>query len=135
MNTYKPTLYLIRGIPGSGKSTLASHMYNSEMVDFVLEADKWFVDYNFGEFDASKLYDAHKWCQHKALDLLSHGYSVAVSNTSTTENEVEVYKAITESMNANFVSIIVENRNNTKSIHNVPDETIKKMKNRFSVKL
>ena len=32
-------------------------------------------------------------------------------------------------------TIIVESRHDRKSIHNVPDETIEKMKQRFSVKL
>jgi hydroxymethylpyrimidine/phosphomethylpyrimidine kinase len=31
--------------------------------------------------------------------------------------------------------LIVENRHGNKSIHDVPEETIQKMKNRFSIKL
>jgi hypothetical protein len=31
--------------------------------------------------------------------------------------------------------LIVENRHGNKSVHNVPEDTIQKMKNRFSIKL
>lgn len=63
------------------------------------------------------------------------GYSVAVSNTSTTEREVETYTKIAEESGAKFVSIIVENRHDGVNIHNVPEEKVQQMKNRFSVKL
>jgi hypothetical protein len=34
-----------------------------------------------------------------------------------------------------IVSLIIENRHGNKSIHNVPEETMDKMKNRFEIKL
>ena len=136
---FKPTsttLYLIRGVPGCGKTTFAEQFKRNNVVVQVLEADKYFIDgqgkYNF---DPSKLHEAHEWCQSRAKLYLLEGYSVAVANTSTTEKEVAIYQQIAELTGANFVSIIVENRNNTENIHNVPAEKIKQMKNRFSVKL
>ena len=33
------------------------------------------------------------------------------------------------------VSLIVENRHGSKNVHNVPEETLEKMRNRFEVKL
>lgn len=132
----KPTLYLIRGVPGCGKSTLARSLQDNGLVIGVFEADQYFEhpdgQYNF---DASQLGVAHKSCQNNALHYLSQGMSVAVSNTSTTEKEVETYRKIAEDCNANFVSIVVENRHNGVNVHNVPEEKIQQMKNRFSIKL
>ena len=133
---YNQTLYLIRGVPGSGKSTFANQLLYQGVVYQVLEADKYFINgegqYNF---DPSKLREAHEWCQTRAKLYLLDGDSVAVANTSTTEKEVAIYQQIAELTDSNFVSIIVENRNNTENIHNVPAEKIQQMKNRFSVKL
>jgi hypothetical protein len=72
---------------------------------------------------------------HSRYGFSSEGDSVAVSNTSTTEKEVETYRKIAEDCNANFVSIIVENRHGGVNIHNVPEDKIQQMKNRFSIKL
>jgi len=133
----KPTLYLIRGVPGSGKSTFAQELEDACVVSYVLEADNYFINQSTGEynFDASKLKQAHEWCQLSAIRSLNNQNSVAVSNTSTTEKEVETYRKIAEECNANFVSLIVENRHSGVNIHNVPEDKIQQMKQRFSIKL
>lgn len=130
------TLYLIRGLPGSGKSTFAYDLAMNGVVSVRIEADQYFTDddgvYNF---DASKLHLAHSWCQERARMYLDSGSSVAVSNTSTTEKEVAVYAKIAAETGSMFVSLIAENRHEGVNVHNVPTETLQKMKNRFSVKL
>lgn len=131
-----PTLYLIRGIPGSGKSTLARTMRDSGMVRECLEADDYFTDDNgVYEFRADRLQIAHEWCQGACRTFMDRGYNVAVSNTSTTEKEVGTYRKIAEDFGADFVSIVVENRHGGKNVHGVPDEKIRQMQARFSVKL
>lgn len=126
-----PKLILIRGLPGSGKSTLARQFDLP-----IFEADQYFYDkqdnYNF---DASKLGEAHAWCQDRVSTYLDGGFSVVVSNTSTTEKEVKVYQDIANKYKADFISLIVENRHGNKSIHNVPDYAIEAMKKRFTVRL
>jgi NEDD4-binding protein 2 len=134
------TLILLRGLPGSGKSTFANYMFSNN----IFEADQYFYDedgnYNF---DASKLYEAHKWCQlrveHAMEDNLeSNGMyfsEIVVSNTSTTEKELEPYLELAKKYDYQVVSLIVENRHGNKSVHNVPEETIERMKQRFSIKL
>ena len=130
------TLYLIRGIPGSGKSTLAYDLQYWGVVDEVFEADQYFYDregnYNF---DSSKLHLAHNECQKKTIDTLEQGYNVAVSNTSTTLSEVNTYKEIAKLTKSKFISLIVENRHGGVNIHNVPEEKLKQMKERFHVEL
>jgi predicted kinase len=134
------TLILLRGLPGSGKSTFANYMFSNN----IFEADQYFYDeegnYNF---DASKLHDAHKSCQSRVEqamgeNILSNGkwYSeIVLSNTSTTEKELEPYLELAKKYDYQVVSLIVENRHGNKSIHNVPEETLLRMKNRFSIKL
>lgn len=129
------TLYLIRGVPGSGKSTLAAELKFCGVVDAVFEADDAFHTKDGYVFDASGLKQAHHYCQQNTKTCLADGYSVAVSNTSTTEKEVETYQQIAKEYGVRFVSPIVENRAGTNNIHNVPEEKIQQMKNRFSVKL
>lgn len=133
-NEQKPTLYLIRGVSGSGKSTLAAQMSASMRVPFI-EADMYFMENGVYLFNPLKLQEAHKWCQCTAQGEISRGRSVIVSNTSTTEKEVRTYQDIALQFGANFVSIIVENRNATESVHEVPDEVLQRQRSRFSVKL
>lgn len=128
-------LYLIRGVPGSGKSELAKTLQINGIVKYIAEADDYFTRTGKYVFDASKLHLAHKQCQQIVDYALKQGFSVAVSNTSTTEKEVETYKQLAEKYNAKFVSIVVESRHDGTNQHNVPAEKIEQMKNRFSIKL
>lgn len=132
----KPTLYLIRGVSGAGKSTFAQRLWDAGVVARVFEADDWFYAQDgLYKFDASELKTAHANCQDNTYFCLNARMSVAVANTSTTEKEVAVYQQIAKDCNANFVSLIVENRNDTKNVHNVPEDKLQQMKDRFHVKL
>lgn len=129
-------LFLIRGVPGSGKSSFAQDLLDSLVVGAVCEADSYFTN-GHGDyvFDASKLKEAHNYCEELARSNLKIGVSVAVSNTSTTEKEVEVYRKIAEEFGAQFISLVVESRHGGKNLHNVPADKIQQMKQRFSIKL
>lgn len=130
------TLYLIRGVPGSGKSTFARQLLICELVEYVLEADDYFIDENGAyEFNPLKLGEAHEQCQSDTKHALILGRSVAVSNTSCAEWEVETYQNIAAEYGARFVSIILENRHNAKNIHGCPDDKVEQMKRKFSIKL
>jgi predicted kinase len=135
------TLYLVRGVSGAGKSTFAKSIW-SDGITF--EADKFFInekgEYNF---DATKLKDAHVWCQSEVeafmkyqIEILPSGFGeIVVSNTFTQEWEMEPYMKLAEKYNYRVFSLIIENRHGNKNQHNVPDETIKKMVDRFQIKL
>ncbi len=130
-----PTLYLIRGVPGSGKSTFAKALFEQGLVDFVFEADSYFYDGTSYRFRAENLGRAHEVCQFNARSALDRGRNVAVSNTSVSEWEVGIYETMAIECNAQFVSIILENRHGNSSIHGVPPEKVEQMKKKFSVKL
>lgn len=125
-------LILIRGIPGSGKSTLAKKLVHELPCNVVLniEADAFFID-NQGDykFDPTRIKSAHTWCQVETEHALKKGASVIVSNTFTQLWEMQPYFEIAEKHGVKVVVYLCQG--NFKNIHGVPDETIRKMKNRF----
>jgi len=125
-------LFLVRGLPGSGKSTFAKSIGGSH-----IEADMYFLDENGNyNFDVTKLRNAHEWCREKTEIAMKRGADkVIVSNTFTQEWEMDEYYKLAEKYGFKVMSIIVENRHDGKNIHNVPEETLEKMRNRFQVKL
>ena len=125
-------LYIVRGIPGSGKSTLAKQLTSN-----VFEADHYFYD-NDGnyKFIASEIKDAHKECQDNVrIAMESSIPKIAVSNTSTQEWEMEPYFELAKKYGYKVFTIIVENRHGGTNVHNVPEDKIEQMKNRFEIKL
>lgn len=132
----KPTLYLIRGTPGSGKTTLAKQFVESGIAHANFEADDYFTD-SKGQykFDHSKLGIAHSQCLERTKNCLESGMNVVVSNTFTRDKEVAPYQQLAWKMGIKMVSIIVENRANSKSIHNVPEANLENMRKRFQVKV
>jgi predicted kinase len=60
---------------------------------------------------------------------------IAVSNTFTQEWEMEHYMELAKKYGYTVFTLVVENRHGGKNIHNVPEEIIEKMKQRFEIKL
>ena len=103
-----------------------------------IEADMFFMDNNGNyNFDASKLGVAHKWCQKQTEDYMKpFGFdTVIVSNTFTQEWEMKPYYELAEKYGYVVFSLVVENRHGGVNEHNVPEETLVKMENRFQLKL
>ena len=124
-------LYIVRGVPGCGKTTFAN-----EICDKVVSADDYHTDdqgnYNW-KFENQAA--AHRYCQGKTRTIMELGQNVAVANTFTTVKEMKPYYKMAKELGYTVFSIIVENRHNGKNVHNVPAETIEKMRNRFNVEL
>jgi predicted kinase len=123
-------LILLRGLPGSGKSTFAKLICNQHV-----EADMFFMEGGEYKFDASKLRQAHAWCQEKTETWMKMGYHICVSNTFTQEWEMEAYYKLAEQYGYRVHSIIMENRHSGINEHNVPVDKLEQMKNRFEIKL
>jgi predicted kinase len=126
------TLYIVRGIPGSGKSTFAKTLGGQHY-----EADMFFIDeegnYNF---DFTKIKDAHQWCQGMVKsDMILEYPKIVVSNTFTQEWEMKPYIDMAKEFGYVVFTIVVENRHGGVNEHNVPEDKIEQMKNRFEIKL
>ena len=129
-NNNEITLYAIRGLPGSGKTTLAK-LFDLKFY----EADQYFENFNNNKFDHSLIKKAHQNCFDNVKKELQKGNSVIVSNTMTSEEEVLEYQNLAKKLNVKFVSIVLENRHNGISVHDVPKSSIEQMQKRFNIKL
>lgn len=147
----KKTLFLIRGLPGSGKSFAAAVLSENGKYP-VLSADMYFEDsegnYNW---DASKIKDAHAWCRNSVEEEMLYSMvpepdrflsisnrdcsKIFVANTFTEEWEMQPYFDLAKQYGYNVVTLICENRHGGQNVHDVPEETLVKMKNRFQIKL
>jgi energy-coupling factor transporter ATP-binding protein EcfA2 len=124
-------LFLLRGVPGAGKSTLAKSLGGMH-----IESDKYFMDEDEYKFDPSKLKDAHAWCQNAVRVWAKNSVEkIVVSNTFTQEWEIDYYFELAKEHGYRVYSLIVENRHGNKDIHNVPEEKLLQMKQRFEIKL
>ncbi len=121
-------LILIRGLPGSGKSTLASNNFDEDSF-YKIETDDFFFCCGVYKFNPHKLYEAHKWCQARTDELLRNGSNVIVSNTFTTKKEFRPYFTIAKKYG--IIPTVILCQNNFGSVHNVPEETMEKMRKRF----
>jgi predicted kinase len=123
-------LYLLRGLPGSGKSTLAKSLGGMN-----IEADKYFMYNGKYEFDASKLKEAHAWCQNAVSVWMKSQDKIVVSNTFTQEWEMKPYFDLAKEYGFRVYSLVVENRHGGVNEHGVPEDKLEIMKNRFEVSL
>ena len=132
-------LILLRGLPGSGKSTLGDViLYTNQLTNQdVLSADNFFIDKN-GEyvFDGAKIKEAHNNCQQKCAERMKHEFlKIVVANTFTEEWEMKPYFEMADRYDYKVFSIVVENRHGGINEHNVPEEVLTKMRERFEIKL
>lgn len=119
-------LVLIRGVPGSGKSTLAKQMKGYQH----FEADMFFTDESgVYKYDASRIKQAHEWCQNMTDAALQIGSDVVVSNTFTRRFEIQPYIDMANRYGADLK--IITATGNYKNVHGVPDEIIQKMRDRW----
>lgn len=132
-------LIILRGVSGAGKSTYAKHLVEIYEQAFSvskgyggrvkhIEADQFFYDglgnYNF---DTNKLQHAHNWCKSTVQAAMSVGLEVIiVSNTSTTEKELEPYIELAEIFDYETTSLVVENRHGNTDVHAVPENVKQK---------
>lgn len=131
-------LILLRGLPGSGKSTIGDIiLFTAQNNQDVLSADNFFIDREGNYvFDATRLKEAHNDCQQKCAERMKMQFSkIVVANTFTQEWEMETYFEMADRYRYRVHSLIVENRHGGQNIHDVPEDKVEQMKNRFEVKL
>lgn len=120
------TLTIIRGLPGTGKTTIAESLNCIH-----LEADMYFMKDGKYCFDGNKIKNAHDWCYKAFKNAVECGMDVVVSNTFTTRKEFIRYIEFAQIFEYDINVISTIRRRIFGSIHNVPDDVLSKMKNRW----
>lgn len=137
---YVGDLILLRGVPGSGKTTLGEvilYTPGSNNTNNVLSADDFFIDENGDyNFDPTKLKEAHNQCQLKCAERMKLQLSkIVVANTFTQDWEMKTYFEMAERYRYRVHTVVVENRHGNRNIHEVPEDKVQIMKDRFDIKL
>lgn len=124
-------LIILRGLPGSGKTSIAELIGKA-----ICSADDFLMRDGEYKWSPNSIHASHKWCQRKAELFMKRSVDkVIICNTSTTEKELKPYIDLGNKYGYKIFCLIVENRHGNISIHNVPDQTLEKMRNRFNIKL
>lgn len=127
----KRDLIIVRGIPGSGKSTFAGLIGKA-----ICCADDYFTYGTDYRWSSDKVSAAHDWSQRKCRRFMKAGVErIIVANTSTRVREMQPYMDLAEQFGYRVFTVIVESRHCNKSVHNVPEETLEKMRARFNIQL
>lgn len=120
------TLYIVRGVPGSGKSTWVRN--NLHIKPF--EADDFFMRDGVYRYIPDMVPRAHEFCKRRCENAMIEGQEIiAVANTFTRKWEYSKYIELAEKYGYEIVIHVC--KGNYKNIHNVPDDVITKMRERF----
>ncbi len=133
---------IIRGCSGSTKTTFANYIKSLDRDPLFSEvccADDYYTNkYGSYKWNAKEIGAAHSYCRNKFENALRNFTPlVIVANTSTTTEEIQPYIDLAIKHNYSFFSIVMENRNDTKDIHNLPLQTLvnQELKLRANLKL
>lgn len=122
------SLILVRGLPGSGKSTIGQSL-NKALGYIHLEADMYHMKDGEYQFNPAKIKEAHLWCQLETIKALADHNFVVVTNTFTTLRELEPYLMMAKSLQKSVR--IVDAKGTWENIHNVPEEVMQRMRDRW----
>lgn len=132
----KKHLFILRGLPGNGKTTVAEMLSHGNK-NTICTADDFLINENGDyEFTPERSKNAHILNQDKCKKLMEHEQLfIIIANTNTTEYEMQPYIDMGENYEYMIHYIIVENRHNGLSSHEVPISTYNKMFSRFSIQI
>ena len=123
-------MFIIRGLPGSGKTTFAKKLAAGYKDAVRYEADMYFEQDGVYKFNPAAVSTAHKFCMNAVLAAMLTGVeAVIVSNTFTQHWEMKPY--IEMAKKYGYTVTILTMNGNFGSVHNVPDETVERMKKRW----
>ena len=130
-------LILLRGLPGSCKSTLAKILSENSRYP-VFSIDDYFINLETGHytFEFSKNHLAYKNCELLTREAMQEkNEKIFVANAFTIEWEMEPYFKLASDFNYKIFVITVEHRHKEKNVHDVSEEQLKKMAQKYKVVL
>ena len=89
------------------------------------EADMYFEQGGEYLYDASRIRDAHTWCQRMTREALASGRNAVVSNTFTQLREMAPYQTMSGKVR------VIEATGRWQDTHGVPDEMLERMAQRW----
>lgn len=130
------SLIILRGLPGSGKSTLAKELSEDGKYP-VFSVDDYFTDddgnYSF-HFEENHL--AYKACEENVRKSMKGGVSkIFLDNVFSLEWEIEPYFKLAAEFNYRVHVVTVENRHKSANVHDINQEQIRKMAEKYRVVL
>lgn len=129
-------LILLRGLPGAGKSTLASFLAQKE--DVVLSIDDYFTDPKTGcyTFDHSRNHLAYKQCEENVHKAMEEGRGrIFCHNVFSLDWEMEPYFTLAKKFGYQVHVVTVENYHGKKNVHEISEEQVGKMREKYKTKL
>ena len=137
------TLILIRGLPGSGKTTLANLIDNASTNTLCIATDDFFMQDGDYKFNGNELAINHEKCYKYVADKINK--SSALTTTIVVHNTFSMFWEMSNFINHALeaettwhVKIIdlydaglTDDELLTRSIHGVPIESIKRMRDRW----
>ena len=130
-------LILLRGLPGAGKSSLANVLSENEKYP-VFAIDHYFTNKISGEyqFNFAENYIAYQQCESLCKQALAHGITkVFIDNTFTLDWELTPYFKLAAEFDYMLYVITVEKYHDNKNVHDISQEQLKKMAEKYKVKL
>ena len=130
-------LILLRGVSGAGKSTVAELFIDAT----IISTDDFFMKDGKYQFDANSLVENHMKCTAEADRIMNLAttedavHTLVIHNTFTKQWEMTPYLILAEKYGYTVHTIIVENRHESKSIHDVPQTAVDAQRDRFEVVL
>jgi predicted kinase len=132
-----PVLTIMTGLPGSGKSTKAKQILFDDRAGVILATDDYWSAGQHYFFDQTRLGDAHRWNQWRCEQAMLKELNPIIDNTNLTFKEMKSYVDLAIKYNYEIRLAQSETRwkDNEKvcfvlNTHNVPWETMEKMKER-----
>lgn len=128
-------MIILRGVSGSGKSELAQLLLqmwrrSNEDPATICSADQFFGTSDDYRFNPKQLGQAHAWCQNKAFCACNDGLElVVIDNTNTQRWEFQPYMDMAEEFG--YRVTVIEVQGNHQNIHQVPEGSIQKQRDRF----
>jgi len=119
-------LIIIRGLPGSGKTTIAKLLTPHNVA-----ADEYFEDEKGNyQYDREKLNLAHDWCLHRAKEWMKEEiYLICVHNTFA--QNIHIYPYVFLAKRFDYSLHVIKTEQQFKSIHNVPEKSMQRMRARW----